>query len=876
MNKLFSKIAALSVGLAMAVGVGVAVSSSDNSKEPAPVEAATIGTHLTQVTELVSGNKYVIVGNNNGYALPTNPTLSSGKVAGTTIASVPNDGSGFLWTFTKSGDYWLIGDGSKYIYHSNGGSSGTNLAYGDSTTYKWKLTYSSSTQDHWTFKAVNGTTENSRGMLCNGTNFGGYALSNESSYKFMNIYEAAATETYTVSFNGNGGTGEMSSVSDVSGNYTLPASGFIAPSDKAFSGWKASNAGDLIPAGGSYNVSSDVTFFAQWVDAYDVSYSAGEHGSGTFSHGLQPGENYQLLAFSELEGISAASGYRFKNYTVGGVDKNPGDTISFNAATTITVNFEVAPMDTTYSFIKAWGWGTTYGPRTINGKTEASGDFGATVYLSRANIQSSGVGSDRPYICGNTNADAKMITFTLTETGYKIVDVLVTFEQRGSNTPSLKLFKGDTNTGSPLDSATIGTKDTLSTSNLNDTVFTVTLNAGGTSNKGCGLTSIYISLTPLSDFGTLDHISITGLPNVVYHVGEAYSSAGFAVTAYDGEDESTANFKDVTSQVSQTLEDAYVFVANDVPGWEEEVEYTEDEKTVSATYHVYVYALADYELVTSEPSDWSGNYLIVGTKDESKYAFNGGLELLDILGNHKEVTSDANDVINSGQELEWTFAQVTGGYSIRGKSGKYIGWASGSNNGLTASDTPLVNTLSFSSGSVQIAGSGGRKLTFNTDEEGRFRYYTSGTVKLYRLKTSDHADEYAQTFLGAIKCDATGENEPDFNIKEGEIKWSWALLASAYNELTSVEKEEFRLGVASKTGNNIEQALARYDLIVGKYGKDKYSDFMLRNPDPIPTNNVTSVNFESNNSLIIIVIAISSATVLSLGVLLAIKKKKHN
>lgn len=196
MNKLFTKIAALALGATMATGVGVAVAS--NSEYVKPADAAVIGTNLVQVTSLTSGNQYVIVGNNNGYALPTKPTVSSGKVAGTAIADVPADGSGYLWTFTKSGDYWLIGDGSKYIYHSNGGNSGTNLAYGTSqASYPWNLTYSTSSQNHWKFAGVvaSGPTVKTRGMLCNGTNFGGYALSNESSYKYMNIYSVAATKT---------------------------------------------------------------------------------------------------------------------------------------------------------------------------------------------------------------------------------------------------------------------------------------------------------------------------------------------------------------------------------------------------------------------------------------------------------------------------------------------------------------------------------------------------------------------------------------------------------------------------------------------------------------------------------------------------------
>ena len=74
------------------------------------------------------------------------------------------------------------------------------------------------------------------------------------------------TRVYTVSFDRNGGTGTMASVPDIHGTYTLPTSTFTPPGTKSFAGWKANNLGDLIAAGGTYNVSADVTFYAQWAN----------------------------------------------------------------------------------------------------------------------------------------------------------------------------------------------------------------------------------------------------------------------------------------------------------------------------------------------------------------------------------------------------------------------------------------------------------------------------------------------------------------------------------------------------------------------------------------------------------------------------------
>lgn len=348
-------------------------------------------------------------------------------------------------------------------------------------------------------------------------------------------------ETYTVSFNGNGGTGSMSAVTDVSGSYTLPANGFTAPSGKAFSGWKAGNTGDLIAAGASYTVSADVTFFAQWADAYTVTYTAGTNGSGSYAHTLQPAGTYTLLDFTSLTGVSANSGYRFKDYTVGGVSKDAGDTITLSAATSVTVNFEEQPLETTYDFTTNFStyaslWSNSYGVHEgLNGKTDIGGDYAATIDLYYVSKQSSTI-NDRPVFASKTASGSftQVLKFTLGETGYKIKEVLVTFAQWTTKTPSVALYKGGTVSGTALDTATIGTKNTLSVSSLNDTVFSIGYSDGSTSsNVQSGLTSIYISLE--AQVVMTETLSVTGtLTNGNQYSGSYLDVSGLTFTAnYD-------------------------------------------------------------------------------------------------------------------------------------------------------------------------------------------------------------------------------------------------------------------------------------------------------------------------------------------------------
>ena len=139
---------------------------------------------------------FIIASNvsNKWYAIPENPTLSSGKITGVEITVSQTAGGvkyvstanaeGYTWTIADATNGQTISDDSKYIYHSNGGASGTNLAYGTSTSYTWKI---EKENNGLTFKGMNGSTTNSRGLLFNGSVFGGYALSNEDASGYYRI-----------------------------------------------------------------------------------------------------------------------------------------------------------------------------------------------------------------------------------------------------------------------------------------------------------------------------------------------------------------------------------------------------------------------------------------------------------------------------------------------------------------------------------------------------------------------------------------------------------------------------------------------------------------------------------------------------------------
>lgn len=161
----------------------------------------------------------------------------------------------------------------------------------------------------------------------------------------------------------------------------------------------------------------------------------------------------------------------------------------------------------------------------------------------------------------------------------------------------------------------------------------------------------------------------------------------------------------------------------------------------------------DYVKVTAAPADWSGEYLIVF--EGGPYAFNGALTTLDAINNYIDVAINDETIAatTDTEAARFTIVTMDGGYSIQAASGKYIGNASNSN-ALTSSDTPLVNTLAYNNGNIDIVGSGGAYLRFNSQSgQNRFRYYKSSSyssqqpIQLYK-KTDALASQTVALFRG--------------------------------------------------------------------------------------------------------------------------------
>lgn len=208
---------------------------------------------------------------------------------------------------------------------------------------------------------------------------------------------------YTVTFNSNGGSSSPAAQQvEEDDTFEFPSPG--TKTHYSFDGWSSDGGTTKYAAGAtSPAVGDDITYTAYWTEnaKYTVTYSAGTHGTGSYAHTNQYGGTYTLLAIANVSGVSADSGYRFKNYTVGGVNKDPGDTFTLSAATTVTVNFEeqppedvltssVIPAAAVGSSTSSWGTASTFSDSTGAVYTGRFMGVSSSSFIGRLNDSANG------------------------------------------------------------------------------------------------------------------------------------------------------------------------------------------------------------------------------------------------------------------------------------------------------------------------------------------------------------------------------------------------------------------------------------------------------------------------------------------------------
>jgi uncharacterized repeat protein (TIGR02543 family) len=162
------------------------------------------------------------------------------------------------------------------------------------------------------------------------------------------LYAQWSINTYTVTFNANGGSGTMS---NQTGNYNTTAPltlNAFTRTGYTFSGWNtvSGGGGTGYADGANYTFTANVTLYAQWsINTYTVTFNANS-GSGTM--GNQTG-TYNTTAPLTLNAFTR-TGYSFSSWNTasggGGTGYADGSNYTFTANITLYAQWTALPMHT--------------------------------------------------------------------------------------------------------------------------------------------------------------------------------------------------------------------------------------------------------------------------------------------------------------------------------------------------------------------------------------------------------------------------------------------------------------------------------------------------------------------------------------------------
>ena len=128
----------------------------------------------------------------------------------------------------------------------------------------------------------------------------------------MTLYAKWTENKYTLTFDANGGSGTMAPIADLTGEYTLPANEFTAPSGKQFKGWSLTTAGAIVT---KVAMTENRTIYAIWEDIPVIKYTLtfdANGGSGTMAPIADLTGEYTLPS----NGFTAPSGKQFKGWSL--------------------------------------------------------------------------------------------------------------------------------------------------------------------------------------------------------------------------------------------------------------------------------------------------------------------------------------------------------------------------------------------------------------------------------------------------------------------------------------------------------------------------------------------------------------------------------
>lgn len=165
------------------------------------------------------------------------------------------------------------------------------------------------------------------------------------------------------------------------------------------------------------------------------------------------------------------------------------------------------------------------------------------------------------------------------------------------------------------------------------------------------------------------------------------------------------------------------------------------------------------------------------------------------------------------------------------------------------------------------------EITFKgfTSWNNTFQVAMNGVVEPQQDYT---AEQFAQDLLDQTDAICTGWTEGTNNHDALVLVWNDLASNEKYPSLPQAQKDILANADRDPEGTVVEQAMARYDFLTGKYGLTNFING--RTPVSVHVAGYEFANENNGNTMIIIVSVIAAVSALSIGALLVIKKRKHN
>ena len=890
MNKLFSRIATLSVGLGLALGVGAAVGSK-GVKEARATSTANF---------TLSGASSVTVD-----SVTASFAIGSGSNAPTWYSAGLRLYAKNTVTITSTNNIKAI----TFNWEKQG-----NKAFATVSASTGSYTHPSDTGDGtWsgTSKSVVFTLGDSGQLQLN---------------TFSVTHDGGVS--YTITYNANGGTGTMSNTEN-----TVAECSFIAPNGKKFSKWNtAANGGGIDYAPGA-TASGNLTLYAIWEDKPILpEYKL-------FSSDIEEGD---YIIVSESKAIKASissnrlvsSSVTIENNTIENEDasivwhiaqsgeywtlyneeeeKYAGSTSSKNQAallSTVTDNarWTVTRSSSTFEFENLARSG---GSDPANKWLRKNGDLGFACYGTGTG------GALSLYKLDDKLKQSKIVNNAHNEGPFE-----VTYGDTADFKYAL-MWDVDDNT-----SVTSGCSWSVSDSSIIDyfvdgytwlkwkpkSVGTTTITV---SCEGYKIASTAITVLP----GTLISLSVSGsMSKTSYYVGESWSPAGLSVSGtYDSgyvgnvTDNVVWSYSPASPAVSvssvvatatllgksasSTAQTVTVLRTNPI-----QVLYT---KTAGASVDVYGYYVGFLD--GTGPVIMDGAYgIVIYNKTADVSGYTAGTTILHVTGSISifkglyEIgsasmsiasgTYDAPDTpvvyASSGDEtfdyasrlttVTGTPSLVSGSFdSAAGTSDITMNFVVGAKTIQVFYKIAAQTADSEAFTAIKAAVTNSTEITikgFTGWFEG-FQVQMNGYIPAVETYT---AEDFAQDLLD--QTDAVCVNYVDGESSYSEFKSSlttiWNNLQGndKYPSLPSAQKTILAEANRDEEGTVVEQAMARYDYLTGKYD---LSNFINGRTPIVPANRVM-INMLSNNNFMIVIIFIATISALGLTMAFVFKKKKQ-